>query len=376
MEQIPFVSSTSATLGIELELQLVNPHTHDLIGRSADLIDRLPDHPASKRVKPELTRSMIELNSAVHEHPAGLLADMNEIRDLVCDTAREIGVRLAGGGTHPFMNWQDRKISDTPRFQAFADRFGYLARQFTVFGQHIHVGVEHGDVAIELIRRLEPYMPHLIALSASSPFWSGVDTRFDCSRLNKVGAFPLSGTMPDHIQTWADFEDHAGRLLQCGLATGLKDLYWDMRPKPEFGTVEIRVCDTPLTVDKACQIAALAQVLSIWVFRQPAPGPFAGLAYKNNRFHACRFGWDAAYITSDDALTVRLGDHMRNLFDQVMPIADELGSTEMLLALCEDFQDRGNDAEWLRRAYYEERELPALVERMSDCFEGRGVLMQ
>lgn len=376
MEQIPFVSSTSATLGIELELQLVNPHTHDLIGLSADLIERLPDHPASKRVKPELTRSMIELNSAVHEHPAGLLADMNELRDLVCDTARDIGVRLTGGGTHPFMNWQDRKISDIPRFKAFAERFGYLAPQFTVFGQHIHIGVENGDASIDLIRRLEPYMPHLIALSASSPFTSGVDTRFDCSRLNKVGSFPLSGTMPEHIQSWADFEHHAGRLLQCGLLTCLKDLYWDMRPKPEFGTVEIRVCDTPLKVEKACQIAAFAQALSIWVLRQPGPGPFAGIAYKNNHFHACRFGWNAPYITPDDASTVRLGDHMCVMFEQLMPIADEIGSTEMLLALGEEVLGRGNDAQWLRRAYREERAFPSLVERMANCFEGQGVLMQ
>ena len=375
MEQIPFVSSTSATLGIELELQLVNPSTHDLIGLSSELIDQLPDHPASKRVKPELTRSMIELNSAVHEHPAGLLADMTEMRDLVRQAAHRVGARLSGGGTHPFMNWQDRKIFDTPRFQAFAERFGYLAPQFTVFGQHIHLGVASGDEAIAMIRRLEPYMPHFIALSASSPFSSGIDTRFDCSRLNAVGVFPLSGSMPDGIQRWADFECHVGALLECGLATGLKDLYWDMRPKPEYGTVEIRVCDTPLTVDKACQLGAFAQALSIWVMRQPEPGPYAQLAYRNNRFHACRYGWDATYI-AHDASRMLLSDHMFWLFDQVMPVAEELGSTEMVAALHDGFQAQGNDAEWLRQVYGLEQDLSTMVERMADCFEQSSLVMQ
>lgn len=375
MEQIPFVSSTSATLGIELELQLINPSTLDLVGLSADLISRLPDHPASKRVKPELTRSMIELNSAVHEHPAGLLVDMSEMRDLVRDAAHGVGARLSGGGTHPFMSWQDRKIHDSPRFQAFADRFGYLANQFTVFGQHIHLGVESGDGAIDLIRRLEPYIPHLIALSASSPFNSGIDTRFDCSRLNTVGVFPLSGSMPEGIQDWGDFENHVGALLECGLATSLKDLYWDMRPKPEYGTVEIRVCDTPLTVEKACQVAAFAQALSIWVMRQPEPGPYAQLAYRNNRFHACRFGWDATYICHD-ASRVLLSDHMFWLFEQVMPVADELGSTEMVGWLHDEFQARGNDAEWLRQVYGLEQDLSVVVERMSDCFEQSSLVTQ
>lgn len=375
MKQFPFVSSTSATLGIELELQLVNPDTHDLIGLSADLIEQLPDHPASKRVKPELTRSMIELNSAVHEHPAGLLADMTEMRDLVRDAAHGVGARLSGGGTHPFMKWQDRKIHHAPRFQAFAEQFGYLARQFTVFGQHIHLGVESGDDAIDLIRRLEPFMPHFIALSASSPFSSGIDTRFDCSRLNTVGVFPLAGSMPEGIGDWADFEGHVGALLECGLATGLKDLYWDMRPKPEFGTVEIRVCDTPLTVEKACQLAAFAQALSIWVMRQPEPGPYATFAYRNNRFHACRFGWNADYI-AHDASRVLLSDHMFWLFEQLMPVADELGSTDMVSQLRADFQCRGNDAEWLRQIFSRHQDLRSVVERMADCFEQSSLVMQ
>ncbi|SUV86537.1 carboxylate-amine ligase [Bordetella pertussis] len=141
MEQIPFVSSAPNTLGIELELQLVDPRSFDLAAASDELLAQLANHPIADRVKPEITRSMIELNSSVHEHPAGLLAEMREMRDVLCEAADAVGVGVTGGGAHPFMRWQDRAISDTPRFQYLAEMYGYLARQFTVFGQHIHLGV-------------------------------------------------------------------------------------------------------------------------------------------------------------------------------------------------------------------------------------------
>lgn len=169
------------------------------------------------RIKLEITLFMIELNSSVHEHPMSLLAEM----------------------------------------------YGYLARQYTVFGQHIHVGVKNGDEAIALTRRLSAYAPHLIAMSGSSPYSEGIDTLFACSRLNAANSFPLSGHMPPEIIDWYGFEVHMSQPYSFGLAESIKDLYWDIRPKPEFGTVEVRVCDMPLTIERACQIAAFVQALTV-----------------------------------------------------------------------------------------------------------------
>src|SRR5690606_30819139 len=140
---------------------------------------------------------------------------------------------------------------------------------------------------------------------------------------------------------------HFTHLRKTGLVSSLKDLYWDIRPKPEFGTVEIRVCDTPLSIERACQLAAFAQALSIAVQRQPAPSPEFWIAYDSNRFQAARFGLQAAYVTPSGE-RVRLIDHLRQTFDQIMPIADELGTPDMIGALRAQALTRGNDATWMR----------------------------
>lgn len=372
MEQIPFVSSAPNTLGIELELQLVDPRSFDLAAASDELLAQLANHPIADRVKPEITRSMIELNSSVHEHPAGLLAEMREMRDVLCEAADAVGVGVTGGGAHPFMRWQDRAISDTPRFQYLAEMYGYLARQFTVFGQHIHLGVPSGDAAVRMVRGLSPYVPHFIALSAASPYCEGVDTLFSCCRLNAVNSFPLAGHMPADVTDWYRFEAHLAQLRASGLAESIKDLYWDIRPKPEYGTVEIRVCDTPLTVERACQLAAFAQALAVQVARDPEPSQQAWLAYRSNHFQACRFGLHGSYVTPDGQ-RVRLVDHLRALFDRLAPVAEELGTGDMLQTLRDEILRNGNDARWLRGQFLKVRELPLVVESMAQNWRGQGV---
>lgn len=369
MDSIDFVRSRYNTVGIELELQLLDPHTLDLSGRAGQLLESLADHPAADRIKPEMTRAMIELNSSVHDHPAGLLAEMRELRTALLGAAQRAGVRVAGGGAHPFMSWRDCDIYDSPRFRRLADLYGYLARQFTVFGQHIHLGVANGNAACDLTRRLSPYVPHLVALSASSPYREGVDTLFASSRLNAVHSFPLSGHIPEDVQDWYQFEAHYNRMRSLGLAESLKDLYWDIRPKPELGTVEIRVCDTPLTLDKACQLAAFAQALAEAVRREPAPGPLMWLAYDTNRFQAARFGLQAAYVTSCGE-RVRLIAHLRSTFDKVMPVAEELGTADLVSTLRDEALRLGNDARWLRTRHHEHKDLRGVVAAAADAWEG------
>lgn len=371
MDQIAFTPSAPNTLGIELELQLIHTTSFDLAASADELLAQLGDHAIADRVKPEITRSMIELNSTVHEHPVGLQAEMREMRDVLCTAAEAIGISVCGGGAHPFMRWQERAISDTPRFQYLAEMYGYLARQFTVFGQHIHVGVKSGDEAIALTRRLSPYVPHLIALSASSPYSEGVDTLFACSRLNAVNSFPLSGHMPETITDWYGFEAHMAKLVSFGLAESIKDLYWDIRPKPDFGTVEVRVCDTPLTVERACQIAAFVQALAVMVMREREPAGGIWMPYRNNAFQACRFGVQGHYVTPVGE-RLRLVDHLRGTFGRLMPIAEELGTSDMLATLREDTISRGNDARWMRNQFHKLRSLPSVVQSMTDTFRGTG----
>jgi carboxylate-amine ligase len=200
---------------------------------------------------------MIEMSTAVHRDYREMLAELSAMRNTVTRGAQRLNLAIAGGGAHPFQHWSEQRIFPKERFFHVHEMYGYLAKQFTVFGQHIHIGVPSGDDAIHLVHMMSRYIPHFIALSASSPFSQGMDTDFDSSRLNNINAFPLSGTMP-FVLTWDEFGQYFDKMTSTGVVQSMKDFYWDIRPKPEFGTIELRVCDTPLTVEKAAALGAYA----------------------------------------------------------------------------------------------------------------------
>jgi glutamate---cysteine ligase / carboxylate-amine ligase len=282
-----FKSVEAFTIGIELELQLVNLRDFDLTRGAESVLSALTKSPHARNVKPEITESMIELNSDVHVHHADLLCDLVSIRDALSAVAGKLNIGIAGGGAHPFHHWSQRRIFPTERFSALSDLYGYLAKQFTVFGQHVHIGCASGDAAIRLAHELARFVPHFIALAAASPFSQGEDTAFASSRLHAVSAFPLSGHMPP-VPDWAAFEDYFERMARFGIVRSMKDFYWDVRPKPEYGTIEIRVCDTPLDVEVAAAIAAFAQTLCVWLSEQPAADRDLDYhVYDYNRFQAC-----------------------------------------------------------------------------------------
>ena len=182
VDEMHFRPSAGISLGVELELQLLRAHDFDLSRGAADLLELLGKRKLPGAVKPEITESMVELNSSVHRHHGSLRDELVAMRDAVVREAGVLNLRVAGGGSHPFHEWADRRIFPTERFRSILERYGYLAKQFTVFGQHVHVGCEDGDRALWLLHALSRYVPHFIALSASSPFVQGVDTGFDSAR--------------------------------------------------------------------------------------------------------------------------------------------------------------------------------------------------
>ena len=187
-----FEHSAALSLGVELELQRVNSVDFDLTPSSADLLELLSRKPFPGTVTPEFAQSMIEIATGVHTRHAPLLDELRGMRDTLVAGGDRLNIGIAGGGTHPFQRWSDQRVFSKPRFQQISQLYGYLAKQFTVFGQHVHVGCASGDDALFLLHSLNRYVPHFIALSGSSPFFQGVDTLFDSARLNSVFAFPLS----------------------------------------------------------------------------------------------------------------------------------------------------------------------------------------
>ena len=205
-----FATSESLTLGVELELQLVSLSDFDLIDASPDMLELLARRRFPGNVVPEITESMIEVSTDVQRNHTGLLGQLHQIRDALVAAGDTLNVGVCGGGTHPFQQWSERKIFSKPRFKEVSALYGYLAKQFTIFGQHVHVGCTSGDQAMFLLHALNRYVPHFIALSASSPYVQRHDTLFNSARLNSVFAFPLSGRAPFMLR-WSDFEQ---RLLR------------------------------------------------------------------------------------------------------------------------------------------------------------------
>ena len=240
--------------------------------------------------------------------------------------ADKLNIAVVGGGTHPFQQWHERRIYDKPRFRELSELYGYLSKQFTIFGQHVHVGCPDADSALLMLHRMSRYIPHFIALSASSPFVQGQDTQFDSARLNSVFAFPMSGRAPFTL-SWDEFGKFFAKTTRTGVVKSMKDFYWDIRPKPEYGTIEIRVFDTPLTVERAAALAGFVQSLASWfLHEQPfMPQEDDYMVYTYNRFQACRFGLDAVYVDPPTGQHMPLRDHILQTLRQIGDHARQRG---------------------------------------------------
>jgi carboxylate-amine ligase len=357
-----FTPSEALTLGVELELQLVSTHDFDLAPQAEDLLRVLERHSGAWDVKPEITRSMIEIGTSVQREHGPLLAELHDLRKQLSDGARMLNIGIAGGGTHAYQQWSAQRIFPGERFHYISELYGYLAKQFTVFGQHVHVGCENGDTALWLLHALSRYVPHFIALAASSPFVQGVDTGFDSARLNSVSAFPLAGRAP-FVLTWDDFGVYFDKMTSTGVVESMKDFYWDIRPKPEFGTIELRVCDTPLTVDKAAALACYLQCLCRYLREEKPfePSEDDYLVYTFNRFQACRFGLDGEIVDPKTKMRLKLRDDILRTLSLIDQHATELHAVDAS-TLLRDSLFSGNDARLLREQRQAGFALPAVVE--------------
>ena len=368
----PFSESRALSVGVELELQIVNTHDYDLNPGAADLLRLMAPFKFPGKVTPEITDSMIELCTGVCSNHAEVLAQLTEVRDALVACADRLNLGLSGGGTHPFQDWSQRRIYDTPRFQELSALYGYLSKQFTVFGQHVHIGCPGPDQALLLLHGLSRFIPHLIALSASSPFVQGTDTGFHSARLNSVFAFPLSGRAP-FMLTWREFGSYFDKMALTGIVKSMKDFYWDIRPKPEYGTIEVRVLDTPLTIEKAAAIAGYIQCLARWL-RTERPFEPAGddyLPYTFNRFQACRFGLDGSFVDPKTGEHRLLRDDLEATFAALEIHAMELKAEAAIALLRAELAGNGNDASWIRATAAREKLLPEVVRRQCLRWAGR-----
>ena len=370
----PFSTSAALTLGVELELQLVSTHDYDLAPYAEDMLRLMHKTPLPGSVVPEMTSSMIEISTGICHSASEVLGQLGQTRDALVKSADKLNIAVVGGGTHPFQQWHQQRIYDKPRFQELSALYGYLSKQFTIFGQHVHIGCPSADEALLMLHRMSRYIPHFIALSASSPYVQAQDTAFDSARLNSVFAFPLSGRAPC-VLTWREFEQYFEKMTATGVVKSMKDFYWDIRPKPEFGTIEIRVFDTPLTIERAAALAGYVQSLAAWFLdTQPfTPQEDDYLVYTYNRFQACRFGLDAVYVEPGTGQHLSLSDHILRTIDEIAPQAARHGAAPALQMLRNGVINGHNDARWLRERQAKEQLLGEVTRQASRRFRGEAI---
>ncbi|MDP3841136.1 MAG: YbdK family carboxylate-amine ligase [Oxalobacteraceae bacterium] len=368
---LEFTTSKPLTMGVELELQIVNRRDYNLTRGCPDLLALLNKTAHGYDIKPEITESMIEIATSVHVNHRDMLTELTAMRTLLVAAADKVNLGLAGGGAHPFQHWEEQRITPVARYHLVSELYGYLAKQFTVYGQHIHIGCANGDEAVRLVHLLARYIPHFIALSASSPFYQGVDTAFQSSRLTSINAFPLSGCMP-FVHDWAEFNAYYQKMESLNIVASMKDFYWDIRPKPEYGTVEIRVCDTPLGIEMAVRLAAYAQTLCKYFLdhRALCPTQDTYLTYSYNRFQSCRFGLAGMVIDPILNTQIPIKDDILQTIDMLADTAHELGTADVIAAIRESAINGNSDADWLRAAYAETGSLNEVVRRQADLWMG------
>jgi carboxylate-amine ligase len=344
----PFTESRLGTMGIELELMVLDRLTYDLLPAAPDIL-RLLDMQSKQWVAtPEITTSMLEVATSILEGYAPAAAQIEEIRASVQRAAFQVGAAISGGGAHPFQKWNEQRIYPKPRYRESAKKYGYLAKMFTVFGMHVHIGVPDADEAIRICAWLTQRAPLFIALSANSPCWQGEDSGFCSARSNVVGAFPMSGTMPSHIRSWNDFSSHFARLAGHGIVNSIKDFYWDVRPKPEYGTVELRVLDTPLHPAYAAALGSYARELCIEVFDTPGmwPGDDSPELYAWNRFNAAKDGVEAHWINPCNGVARPVREVVSNDLARLAARSNDPDFGQAC-AMIEELMRDGGQARWL-----------------------------
>jgi glutamate---cysteine ligase / carboxylate-amine ligase len=337
-----FGRSPPFSLGIEEEYQLVSRQSYELVPRFEEVAQAASD----ERVHRELMTSVLEAATGVHERVGDAVAEVREIRALLRDAAAKEDVLIAAAGTHPFSRWEHQEISEADRYQDVAERMQWVAERVAIFGLHVHVGIDDADAAARLATQLRNWLPELAALAANSPFWQGRDTGLASTRSPVFDTMPRSG-LPPRFESFAEFEELVERGVAAGFFPEYTYVWWNLRPHPNLGTIELRICDAQTRVENVAGIAALTQSLVATLAEDPQPVQPRTLIAEN-KWRAVRHGLDAELVDlrTDRARPARQA--VRELVEWSAPAAATLGC-EAELAEVERLLERGGGADEQRR---------------------------
>ncbi len=327
MPVLAFTRNETASIGVEVELQLVDSETFELKSAIQDILPRLPEEIAVN-VKPELMQSYLEINTGICSTVSEARRDLTRILDGLYQVTEPLGTKLFWAATHPFSSWRRQEITVNDRYYQLVELMQDIARRLVTFGLHVHVGVESGDKAVMICDRMLRHLPLLLALSANSPFWEGRPTGLHSNRSKIMEMLPTAG-LPHQMRNWSEYTWLVNHLCDTGFINTIREIWWDIRPHHNFGTVEIRVCDVPKNLDHVLAITALVQTLVVAISRQIDEGTFQSeyhpMMVEQNKWRATRFGAEAQLVNSEDYRQYSVQQTTDSLVDRLLPIAEELG---------------------------------------------------
>lgn len=297
-ERLTFVRNEWPSMGVELELQLVDAETMALRSAVRDVLRDVPES-LKDRVKPEIMQSYLEINTEVCHSAADVAADLAAKLETVSGIAAQHGLRLFWAGTHPFSPWFEQNITPNARYYGLVELLQQTALRLVTFGLHVHVGLDSGDKAIMICDRMMRHLPTLLALSTNSPFWNGRVTGLHSQRSKIMDDLPTAG-LPPLMRNWSEYVWLLNHLVETGFIRSMREIWWDIRPHHNFGTIEVRICDMPPNLRTVVSLAALIQCLVFELSNQIDQGTyqFDGHPFiaRQNKWRACRYGLSADLV--------------------------------------------------------------------------------
>jgi carboxylate-amine ligase len=342
---------TGYSLGVEEELSIVDATTGELVPKIEEIMSRLPEG-LHESVSYELFQSVLEIKTPTCATTAEAEKHLRELRGRVGSWAAACGASLASAGTHPFSRYRDQKVTDQERYRQVIETLRWIAQREVIFGQHVHVAVPGPEEAIIAHNRLSGQSPLLLALSANSPFWQGFDTGFESSRVKIFEAFPRAG-LPPAFPDYEAFEGYVDLMVASGAMDDYTYCWWDVRPHPKIGTIELRVLDSQTNLKYTTSLTALTQCLVAEVLEEVGPHePYNLHLATENKWRAAMHGMDAAFYDAKDGTTVPARELARGLVERLKPHAQDLGCENELEGILEIVE--GGTGSQRQREVYDE----------------------
>jgi carboxylate-amine ligase len=355
------------TLGIEEEFQIVDPKTRELRSHVSEMLDE-GRMLLGEQVKPEMIQSQVEVGTGICQNIQEARADITNLRAIIARLAGKNGLAIVAASTHPISHWQDQQIFDDARYQLLIEELQMVASSLLIFGLHVHVGVPDRERSIHIMNAARYFLPHVLALTTSSPFWLGHNTGLKSYRSEVFKKFPRTD-IPDHFDSYSSFQRYIDLLVKTGCIDNGKKIWWDVRPHPFFPTLEFRVCDIPTRVDDTIAIAALFQAivakLDKLIEQNLGFRLYRRMLIQENKWRAVRYGLNGKMIDFGKQKEVPVRDLVRELLDFVDDVLDPLGSRKEVEHIY-TILERGTSADEQLKVYEETGDLKAVVDRLME----------